>query len=97
MNGMRLVLFDMNNRIYGPYLAAIHRILISVMLHARTQVYPWVDAGARGIAVLYRLLYLSYLTPHYTPLLHLLGHTLVRVPDAELVGQCRTPRCGSPA
>jgi hypothetical protein len=30
MNRIRLVLFDMNNRIFGPHLAAIHRILISV-------------------------------------------------------------------
>jgi hypothetical protein len=31
MNRVRLVLFDMNNRMDGPYLATIHRILISVM------------------------------------------------------------------
>jgi hypothetical protein len=28
-----MVLFDMDNRISGPYLATIHRILISVMIH----------------------------------------------------------------
>jgi hypothetical protein len=31
MNRMCLVLFDMNNRIFGPYWASIHRIPISVM------------------------------------------------------------------
>jgi hypothetical protein len=31
MNRRCLVLFDMNNRIFGPYLAATHRILISAM------------------------------------------------------------------
>jgi hypothetical protein len=31
MNRIRLVLLDMNNRIFGPYLAAIQRILISAM------------------------------------------------------------------
>jgi hypothetical protein len=31
MNRTCLVLYDMNNRIFGPYLAAIDRILISIM------------------------------------------------------------------
>jgi hypothetical protein len=31
MNRMRMVLFDMANRMFGPYLATIHRILISAM------------------------------------------------------------------
>jgi hypothetical protein len=31
-NRIILVLFNINNRIFGPYLAAIHRILISVMV-----------------------------------------------------------------
>jgi hypothetical protein len=31
MNRTRLVLLGMNNTTFGPYLAAIHRILISVM------------------------------------------------------------------
>jgi hypothetical protein len=31
MNRICLVLFDVNIRIFGPYLSAIHRILISVM------------------------------------------------------------------
>jgi hypothetical protein len=31
MNSIRLILLDLNKRILGPYLAAIHRIVISVM------------------------------------------------------------------
>jgi hypothetical protein len=31
MNKMHLVLFDMQIRMFGPYLAAIHRILASVV------------------------------------------------------------------
>jgi hypothetical protein len=33
MNGMHLFLFDVKNMIFGPYLAATHRIHISVMAH----------------------------------------------------------------
>jgi hypothetical protein len=36
---MRLVLFDIDNRIFEPYLAAIDRILISVMAGHQV-VYP---------------------------------------------------------
>jgi hypothetical protein len=32
-NGIHRVLFCMQNRMFGPYLAAMHRILISAMQH----------------------------------------------------------------
>jgi hypothetical protein len=35
MNRICLVLFDMNNRKFGPYLAATDKILISVMIGTR--------------------------------------------------------------
>jgi hypothetical protein len=35
INRIRFVLFDMQNKTFGPYLAAIHRILISVMCEER--------------------------------------------------------------
>jgi hypothetical protein len=35
MKRICLVLFDMSNRIFGPYLAAIHRILSLVMVTGR--------------------------------------------------------------
>jgi hypothetical protein len=31
MNGTFLVLFDLYNRIFRPYFAAVHRIIIAVM------------------------------------------------------------------
>jgi hypothetical protein len=37
MNRIRLVQFDMNNRIFGPYSAVLGRILISVMEHVAQQ------------------------------------------------------------
>jgi hypothetical protein len=37
MNRRRMALFDENTRIFGPYLASIHRILISVMNNGRLQ------------------------------------------------------------
>jgi hypothetical protein len=46
---MRLIIltFDMNHRIFGPYLAALHRILISVVRTA-THSHTRVQAEAAG-------------------------------------------------
>jgi hypothetical protein len=53
MSGIRLVLFDMNNRIFRPYLAAIHRILISAMMPGVT-IHRWrfMSAFQTGTAAL---------------------------------------------
>jgi hypothetical protein len=48
-NRMRLVLFDFNNTISGPYMAATHRIRISVMPRQNLEIdlvaSPWPPGG----------------------------------------------------
>jgi hypothetical protein len=40
MNRIRMVLYDINNSMFGPYLAAINRILISVVAATLRTYYP---------------------------------------------------------
>jgi hypothetical protein len=51
VNRIHLVLFGMHNMIFGPYLAAIHRILTSVaeLERAWRQVRLLVVVGGRGL------------------------------------------------
>jgi hypothetical protein len=42
-NRIHLVLFGMQNRTCGPYLAAIHRFLISIMIGRGVNGATWID------------------------------------------------------
>jgi hypothetical protein len=48
MNRIYLVLFDMNNRIFGPYSAAIRRILVSAMLDIIGHRSAWQALASTG-------------------------------------------------
>jgi hypothetical protein len=68
-------------------------------LAAFIRVYPWIHASQEALQFTYQLLYLLDSTPFFSPALHLLRQTVVRVSGNELVHTCLSswqlpPCCG---
>ena len=59
--------------------------LRSYVLKVFMRLFPWIHATAEGLRFGYQLLYLLDSTRFYTPVLHLLGQTVVRVSGQEMV------------
>ena len=55
------------------------------MLQLFIRLFPWIHATSEGLRFGYQLLYLLDSSPFYTPILHLLGQTVIRVSGQEMV------------